>query len=302
MNFFKRLFQKAEDSLQSIENSKPISEELTRPMNALSLARALQGEGRHHAAVAMDLLQDRKRGKRKTSLFSLVGNYDGLISLPDFAILGVADSGQQVLGSDRNQMALSSFCQHLTRIAILDLLSPDSFEEGTSLQNAVMDAYQVASHTVYCADASSDFSMTVGLIFAEMVILAHRGTTRAYHIDHHHIERITFGNYPSHGSKEGFNDARDNTSNISKGGGDSRPEFDQIVVYSRPVPRDGYLMLCTDGLWKKVEEKVIYQVVSSVGDVHKCCHDLLSCIRNPKSEEEVGVVLMYFPPDFGLWS
>jgi serine/threonine protein phosphatase PrpC len=300
VDFFKRFLQRTRSGPQSMEGSQPISEEPTRPMDALLLARALKGEGRRHVAVAMNHLEDRRGGDRNACLYSLVGNYEGLISFPDFAILGVADGSRESRGADRSQRALSSFCQHIIRLAILDLLSPDNFDEGLSLQNAVMDAYQAAGHSMDCIDGSSCLSMTVGLILAEVMILAHRGSTRAYHIDHHHIERITSDSFPSQSPAAGFGGNRRNSSNIPKERPDSGLRPDQIVVYSRPVPRDGYLMLCTEGFWKKVDEREIYRIVSNVGDVRRGCKDLLSRIPNPGRQNKVAVALMYFPPAFGL--
>ena len=158
----------------------------------------------------------------------------------------------------------------------------------------------IADQSVHEMSPGVDYSLTAGLIFAEIMILGHRGDTRAYHIDRHHIERITVAGWKRDASKVASNSvsaeqAIENKN--SRAGG----EPDQIIVYSRPIPRDGYILLCTGGLWKNMNERVIHDIVLRCDDPQEGCKALISHVKENSSQQGLSVILIHFPPDFGSW-
>lgn len=297
----RRFSRKGRDELQAMGSARPISEQPTRPMDAILLARALQGEGRRHASLAMASMGDRKAAKGRACAYSLVGNYDGQLALPDFAVLGVADDHSPDQRVPNGQIALATFFEKFTGTILVDLLSPDSLEEYKSLQNGVMEAYQAAERVVRKIDPASELSMTAAMILADVMILAHAGTARAYHIDHHHIERIGFDAWRQPEAVRSRIEDGVGMAEAPEGDGKGASSSDPIAVISRPVARDGYLLICTEMFWKEVGESVIYQIVSSAEGVHESCHRLVARASAVANIDDAAIALIHFPPDFGSW-
>jgi serine/threonine protein phosphatase PrpC len=278
------------------------SEHPTRPLDADSLARALAGEGRRHVSLGCARYRCSRKEGSQESLYSLVGNSDGLNTLPDFGVVGVADVGHgQPQTTDVAHSALSAFSNEIIRRAVLDLLEVEGFEHASPLQNTVLEAFDAAQVAVEQLGSNGDFSLTAGLMFAEIIILGHRGTTRAYHIDRHHIERITTDGW-SRSSQEAGWTTLEGVEDVLPGiENPALSESSPVTVYSRPVPRDGFILLCSDGLWKNAEDRIIGEIVMECEEPQEGCEALIAKVAQSELNEDVSVVLMHFPPDFGSW-
>ena len=294
MSVFGKILKTLYGKLFPQESRKTFSEEPTRPLDAAGLARALAGEGRRHISTGYASNSAAGNSCRRESLYLLVGNSDGLNALPDFGFAGVADSGAtSKKGSVASQVALSVFSNQIIQTALIDFFELEGFEDAAPLQNIVVDSMRAADSAVKQRVPGKDFSLTVGLVFAEIIILGHRGTTRAYHLDRHHIETITVGSWP------GEEDNDKNESFINGGVGED--ELDQIMVFSRPVPRGGYILLCTAGLWQNIEEREISRIVMDSDGPQAGCDALINDVKNRNPDQDASVILLYFPPDFGPW-
>ncbi|NIM96106.1 MAG: hypothetical protein GTO18_20595 [Anaerolineales bacterium] len=297
MNSLERLFQRIYYVLFIRRKKRTFSEEPTKPMDAIALARALAGEGRRHVSVGCSSTEDVDNECNFNAIYALVGNSDGLNVLPDFALVGVAgETGDDKGKNNVSRIALSTFSSQIIKDAILDLLAVEVSEVSAPLQNAVVDsfkeAYQVAER--HAPDAS--VSMTAGLMFAEIIIFGHFGETRAYIIDRHHIEKVTTDGWEPLNTSDGTQDS-DNGNYSGLAEGDEFP----VVIHSRPVPRDGYILFCTKGLWESLSDQTIQEIVNKGGNPQYRCEALVDQVRVSDPDCIASVILMYFPPDFGPW-
>ena len=277
-----------------------ISEQPTRPLDAKALAKAITGEGRSHVSTGYAMSITPETSRSTNSLYLMMAQADGLNALPDFGIIGIAEVRQSDgMSTTLTHVALSTLAYQLTQKAILDFLELEGFENTSPLQNIVSEAMHFTDQTVHKSDPNVRYSLTAGLVFAEMMILGHRGDTRAYQIDRHHIERITAADSSVQASKSP-SDSHVEQSSVGVDGL-SENEGSKISVYSRPVPRDGYIMLCTKGLWKNMSERDIYKTVTNREDPNEVCQTLISRIGKNDPDQELSVLLLYFPPDFVPW-
>jgi serine/threonine protein phosphatase PrpC len=291
------------DKLSPKQGVRTFSEHPTRPLDAEKLARALAGEGRHHISTGCARLVLSKSTDSKNSLYLLTAQSDGLNTLPDFGIVGVADNGPcESVDSNPSNVALSVFANQMTQKAVLDFLELDGFERSSPLQNMVFDAMAVADQAVSKSSPNVEYSLTAGLIFAEIMILGHIGNTRAYHIDRHHIERITVAEWkkenPSSTTAKQQDGDHDTFSNSADQSGEG---YEGIMVYSRPVPRDGYILLSSGSLWKNISERDIHNIVLEGKDPQVGCQALISRTVKNGMNQDISILLLYFPPDFGPW-
>jgi serine/threonine protein phosphatase PrpC len=301
MSFFRQIFREISRFFFPEKDTQNFSEQPTRPLDAKALAQALAGEGRRHISPGFAKSIVPSMSGPSNSLYLLLANSDGLNALPDFGIAGVAEYES----SDRKKeklsgIALSTLANQLIRDAVLDFLALEGFENQTPLQNIVGKAMNFTHQYMYEKFPDRDYSLTAGLIFAEIMILGHRGSTRAYHIDRHHIERITGVPFNAEATKTTSEPLEVQTSPMNADKNALKIPED-VIVYSRPVPRDGYVLLCTSGLWKHLSERDIHAIILEREAPHDACQALISRIKESDSDQELSILLLYFPPDFVPW-
>jgi serine/threonine protein phosphatase PrpC len=294
MSFLHRLLKALYAKLFPEESRRTFSEQPTRPLDAAALARALAGEGRRHVSTGYARYSAGVEDVNGDSLYLLVGNSDGLKVLPDFGLACIADSEDtDEKGSGISQIALTTFSRQIIQTALLDLFELESYEETGSLQEMVADAMKATAEAIEEGNPGVEFSLTAGLIFAEIIILGHRGKSKAYHLDRHHIEMITVN---------GWREGEDDQGLVSSVGGvASEEEQEQIMVFARPVPRDGYIILCTEGVWRTIDDVGISKTVLDAEKPQEGCNSLVNQAKRIHPEENASAIILYFPPDFGSW-
>jgi serine/threonine protein phosphatase PrpC len=281
--------------------ARDFNEQPTRPLDANALARALAGEGRRHISSGFAMSTGTDPTHPANALYLLMAQADGLNALPDFGIIGVAESGSpNDKKSDLSNIALSKIAYHLTQKAVLDFLELEGFENSTPLQNIVVEAMEIADRVIQEEHPISEYSLTAGLIFAEIMILGHRGNTRAYHIDRHHIEWITTTELNGQGSVA-THETSDMRPHAASHDETEIGKLSDTIVYSRPVPRDGYILLCTHGLWKNLSDRDIQRIVLNRVDPNEACQSLIAEAKRRDPDQELSILMLYFPPDFVPW-
>jgi serine/threonine protein phosphatase PrpC len=301
MSFLRRFLKDIFKPFFPQRDVRSFDEQPTRPLDAKALARALAGEGRRHVAAGIAKSIVPAMAKPTNSIYLMMANSDGLNALPDFGIIGVAeyknaDHERINLGG----VALSTLANQLIQKAILDFLELEGFDNLTPLQNIVVEAMHFTDQFILEKDPNLEYSLTAGLLFAEIIVLGHRGRTRAYHIDRHHIERITDTALSAEGAMAFSHPLEVQTNPIHKDKG-SVGRHEDIIVYSRPIPRDGYILLCSSGLWQNLNEKDIHKIVMDREDPNDACRALVSHTVEAESDQELSALLLYFPPDFVPW-
>ena len=301
MSIFRQILKSITEKFIPQKDARDISEHPTRPLDAKALARALAGEGRRHVSSGFAMSIGPELTHPTNSLYLLMAQADGLNALPDFGIIGVAESGSTSdKKSDLSRVALSKVAYYLTQKAVLDFLELEGFENSTPLQNIVVGAMEFADQVIQEIHLIPEYSLTAGLIFAEIMILGHRGNTRAYHIDRHHIEWITNTELSEHGSVAPYGTS-DMLPGVDICDEAEIGKISDIIVYSRPIPRDGYILLCTHGLWKNMSERDIHRIVLNRVDPNEACRALITEVNRIDPEQELSVLMLYFPPDFVPW-
>jgi serine/threonine protein phosphatase PrpC len=301
MGFIGRFLQSLTDLFYPKERTRPYDEAKTVPLSARLLAQALAGEGRRHAAVGFSKSGSMGKSSSEISLLSLMGGADGHNVLPDFGIFGVSQGmGALTLASQASNAAVRAFSASMIEDAVLELLSLENDEDASPFHQAVTDAFQSAVQTVSTELPGASFSMTAGLLFAEIIILGQLGNSPAYIVDHHHIERITgvqgIGEEGSAGS--GPNGINLNQPMGNQLDTDLSNEFS---IYSRPVPRDGYILLCTQSLTEAIPEHDIQRILLDLQEPQAICDGLVNEAHRRKAEVELCSIVLHFPPDFGSW-
>ena len=82
----------------------------------------------------------------------------------------------------------------------------------------------------------------------------------------------------------------------------NRLNDDQIShIFSRPVPRDGYILLTSAALAESLGDQNIHGIVYKLEDPQLACDALLLEAQRAGARRDISIILLYFPPDFGSW-
>jgi serine/threonine protein phosphatase PrpC len=296
MNLFERIRRMFTPSATPETPRRPSDEAMTIPMTSQQLARALAGEGRRHVGLGSGLGEDAER----VALFTLIGNSDGHNVLPDFSLFGVADGAEKnERGPKAGDLAIKAFSEYMIRHAVLDLLALDSNGDTSPFQDAVVSGFKAAQKAVTKYHPRPSFSMTAGVMFSEIVILGHVGTTRAYVVDRSHVEQITRDSEvdtTSNGKSATSVDPAVNASGVASLGTDF-----EVSVFSRPVPRGGYILLSSSGLNAMMSRNNIVETFVELEDPQAVSDRLIAQAEEVEQIHDLSVVILYFPPDFGSW-
>lgn len=301
MSLIGELLQALSDLFYPKERRRRYDEAKTIPLTAKLLAQALSGEGRKHAVVGFSSSGKLGNDSAAVSLFTMMGGADGHNILPDFGIFGVSEgSGALTLASQASNESLRVFSSSIIEGAVLELLAFEGEEDTSPFHQAITDAFQEAVQTVSREIPQATFSMTAGLLFADMLVLGQLGNSPAFIVDHHHVERITGVQAGGVGNSKGEG-SNGNTAGRAARGGLSRDFAEEFAVYSRPVPRDGYALICTQGLPEVVPDYDIQRIVLDYQDPQAICDGLMKEARSRNSALELCTIVLHFPPDFGVW-
>jgi len=295
MSFIDRLSRRIRRALGP-RQKKIYSDEKTIPLSSKLLAQALSGEGRRHITMGFGISSEDSRSSDQVSLYTLLGNSDGHNVLPDFGLIGVAEGNGSRTNPKISDLAIKVFSEWIIRGAINNLLALDSGGDTLPFQDAVKSGFSVALEAVTRLDENVHLSMTAGFLFAEIIILGHRGNTRAYIIDRTHIEQITPHPTDKATSKGSGNKLADQESNSNHVNEDQNSH-----IFSRPVPRDGYILLTSAALSDSLGDEDIQGIVNKLKDPQLACDALLLEAERAGARRDISIILLYFPPDFGSW-
>jgi len=295
MSFIDRLSRRIRSALAP-KQKRVYSDEQTIPLSSKMLAQALSGEGRRHISMGFGISSDDSKSSDQVALYTLLGNSDGHNVLPDFGLIGVSEGNGSRTKQKAGDLAIKAFSEWIIRHAIIDLLTLDSSGDTSPFQAAVKSGFGVAEEAVRRLDGNAQLSMTAGFLFAEIIILGHRGNTRAYIIDRNQIEQIT----PQQAMKADF-EGNANHLHVQDANSNRVDENQKSHILSRPVPRDGYILLASAALHESLNDQNIQRIVYEVEDPQLVCDALLLAAQSAGASRDISVILLYFPPDFGSW-
>jgi hypothetical protein len=294
MDFLRRLF-----GLGPKRESPTLEDAKTQPLDAVALAKALNAEARRHVMVGSALLESPDRPEGGDACFFMVVNSDGLNVLPDFSLLGVAEGAiGEVDGYPANEYAIRVFFREMINGTILDLLAVEGGPEAVPFQEAVRKALRSAVRAIRARAESVELAMTAGMMFGDLILLAQIGEASAHFVDQRHFEALQAGNdgAPNQGTGEDLS-----TEHEGEEGTSEQREAEGVHLISRPVPRDGYILLATQGLHRGLDRGRIKEGILNEADPQRACESLVAAVKGAGRSPKAGLVLLYFPPDFGSW-
>jgi serine/threonine protein phosphatase PrpC len=65
-------------------------------------------------------------------------------------------------------------------------------------------------------------------------------------------------------------------------------------IQTTPIPRPGYIMICSDGLWGSVSDEEIFRIITSNETPSFACGQLVDAANEAGGPDNISVVLVKF--------
>ncbi len=292
MNFIRRLFGK--------KTTPPPDQASTAPLDPNKVPFPYFEELRRHITTGTAQSIGVERKKNDDSLLVIVGSADGDDEPPDFGLLCVADGlGGQEHGAAASAISVRMLASSLTRGAILDLLALEPERQPGSTEDLVRLSMQQANREVRSRAEGGASTLTIALVVGDQVTIGHVGDTRAYLITEDNIQQLT----RDHSLVQELVD----TGTITEEEALTHPQRNvlwnamgkaidvKVDVATHSTPLDGYLMLCSDGLWNVIPDEEIQETILRTGNPQQACEALVAAANAAGGPDNVTCVTVYFP-------
>lgn len=231
------------------------------------------------------------------SLSSVVG--DGTNDVA-FGIAIVADGmGGHKNGEIASGVAARVVAKNLVTKVFTRLLGIHNEPLDESLQEIMEGAINETQKAVVRYAPGGGTTFTCALITGEQVTIGHVGDSRAYFIfndgriqkvtkDHSLVQRmveleeITEAEAAVHPQRNVLLKAIGQTDSV----------YPDIQTF--PVPKDGYLLLCSDGMWGVVPDTTIQRILAKSLDPVKMCDELVAEANQKGGPDNISVILVRF--------
>lgn len=231
------------------------------------------------------------------SLSSVVG--DGTNDVA-FGIAIVADGmGGHKNGEIASGVAARVVAKNLVSKVLSRLLGIHNEPLDESLQEIMEGAINETQKAVVRYAPGGGTTFTCALITGEQVTIGHVGDSRAYFIfndgriqkvtkDHSLVQRmveleeITEAEAAVHPQRNVLLKAIGQTDSV----------YPDIQTFQ--VPKDGYLLLCSDGMWGVVPDTTIQRILAKSLDPVKMCDELVAEANQKGGPDNISVILVRF--------
>ncbi len=243
----------------------------------------------------------RQRQQNQDSIYtftSLLASNNAQIPI---GIYIVADGmGGHEDGDIASEVACRVLSEYLIRHLYLPLLHPDQGPPEQSIQEILQTGVQEANSALHKAAPRGGTTLTTGVILGRQLTIAHVGDSRAYLITTEHgMELITrdhsmVNKLVEMGQLTAAEASEHPQRNVLyRALGQGEPLEAEVATYT--LPKSGYLMLCSDGLWGVVQADEIRRIINAGPTPAEICQNLVAAANQAGGPDNISVILVQLP-------
>ena len=314
-NFFRKIFGKKNEanttdavsvpaeseSATSDLNESPGTTNETAPLSPENLSEISQRINPAQLIAGCGHSVGKQRDHNEDALFTLSTSLVTDSNQIPFGLYIVADGmGGHQHGELASGLAVRAVSGHILRKLYLPLFSLRPEMPAESLQEIMQEAVMEGHRAIVKEVVNSGTTITVAVIFGDQLMISHVGDSRAYAIfpdgnykiltrDHSLVKRLEeLGQITS---EEAAVHPQRNV--LYRALGQNEPfEPDSS---SFPLPRGGYLMLCSDGMWGLVPNEEITSIIRTNPKPEIACQKLVDAANLAGGPDNITVVLVHIP-------
>ncbi len=240
----------------------------------------------------------KQREHNEDSLLALTLSLAGKNPNVPFGLYIVADGmGGHQYGEVASNAAIRVIAGQIIRKFHTYLFALPTQQPEESLQEIMESAVKEAHRTVQKDAPGSGTTLTAALILGQQVTIGHVGDSRAYAFyppgrveqlthDHSLVKRLEELGHLN--KEEAANFPHRNVLIRALGQGDNL----EVDVFTIPFPRNGTLMLCSDGLWGVIGENDITRAIADAPTLERACQNMVSAANMAGGPDNISVILV----------
>lgn len=273
------------------------------------IENGLKGTGKH-PAVHLEMPQltvgcaqsiGKQRDHNEDALFALTTNLAGEQNHSLVGLYIVADGmGGHKHGEIASNLAARTISTQILRKLIVSLLNPIPTTPNDSIQEMMQGSVQEAHRMIMKHAPGAGTTVTAILILDEQATILHVGDSRAYSVtpggnmstltrDHSLVMRmmelgqLTVEEAAVHPQRNVLYRAL----------GQGEPFTPDITTF--PLPKSGFILICSDGLWGVVPENEIGCIIASAPDPQIACQLLVNAANELGGPDNITAILINMP-------
>jgi serine/threonine protein phosphatase PrpC len=293
MEYLKRIINKA--------RTVPADKIDTAPLDPSTLRGEVRVDRIREVLVGTAQSTGLERSHNEDALFVMQASSAGEQALPNFGLFIVADGmGGHRAGEIASAISVRKVAQRITQDTILHLFESGDSTELPSVQEMIRKALEDANEAVVEHVPGGGTTLTAALLLGHQVTIGHVGDSRAYIISENGTKVITRDHSLVERLKE--------LGQLSEDEAASHPQRNvlyraigqganlEVDVFSYPIPPEGYLLVCSDGLWGVVPEADIQAIILDSPDPQDACERLVQAANAAGGPDNITAILVKFPP------
>ncbi|GAB1420134.1 protein phosphatase 2C domain-containing protein [Anaerolineales bacterium] len=283
------------DDTITLEQQRLSTEGVTRPLPIFEPPPPIK---RIQYAQASD--QGQVRTNNQDAAFSALFLSDSADDRPDFGLFIVADGlGGHHDGEKASALASKIVSHEVIQHFYLPQISDDSDTPPPPVTEVLVSATKKANRKIIETIPDGGTTLTAVVIVGNRAYISHVGDTRIYLVTMDKIEQLTH----DHSIVQRLIDMKQITQEEAETHHQKNflyralgpNDVLEVDTYVRKLPENGYLLMCSDGLWGLIPNDIIYQLVREATDLGETCHRLITIANQNGGTDNITAILIKLP-------
>ncbi|MDO9085901.1 MAG: protein phosphatase 2C domain-containing protein [Anaerolineaceae bacterium] len=294
MEIFEKLFGRKSKKVNVNVETAPLSVEqltiVTKEDPVVSPSQLLVGVGQSVG---------RQRDHNEDALFYFSSNFANSVKDVNFGIFVVADGmGGHEFGEVASSVASKIVGENIIKKLYFPLFSASSSEAPSeSIQEIIEQSIKKAQNAVMQKAPGGGTTITAGLIIGDQITIGHVGDTRLYFLypdgrietktnDHSLVRRLVdLGQITENEAK-----THPNKNVLYRALGQSEPFRPDLM--SLTIPKPGYILICSDGLWGSVGDDELFRLATNSESPSIACSKMVESANKAGGPDNISVILI----------
>lgn len=217
-----------------------------------------------------------------------------------FGLYIVADGmGGHTNGHLASKTASRVAARYILERIYLPLIHEDGGLNQTPIQEVLVNAVQAANTAVFKADLDSDSgtTLTIALVLGRRLHIAHVGDSRLYLLSDNELQAVT----SDHSLVQRLQDVGQPADDITYAQirhvllrAVGQVEEVEVDTYMRLLPRNGKLLLCTDGLCGPVSDAELHSFLEKDISLQQMVDELTNAAMDAGGYDNITAIVVNF--------
>jgi PPM family protein phosphatase len=301
VSLFRKLFKSKSNQKKHELDTLPVKYPEQMPYPDQTQAISEGSSGSSQLISASELSIGKQRDHNEDALFTLTTHLMSDQRQVPFGLYIIADGmGGHLNGEVASGLAVRVMANHVISKVYLPLLSLTPASPEESLQEIMGEGVQKAHETIRDQVEGGGTTLTAILVVSDQITIAHVGDSRAYAISQNGEMEVLTRDHSLVKRLEELGQITEDEAAVHpqrnvlyRALGQGEPFEPDIISTSLPKP--GYLVLCSDGLWGVVPGDDLLHIIKTSTSIHQACVKLINAANQAGGPDNISVIVVHIP-------